>query len=349
MEKNILEKLSLPAKNVERKKPINFNEDDKYLFEREFTKDLPNVASISSKRSFVSPCAKLLNGLIFNSFQFNTDLKFSWLFKLYVKFFFYLIKIRKITRFDNILFITNSHSSYNFFHWNLDILQKIEFIDKIRDQILESNLKIIIPNDHTDDYFKKTLQAFGINFYYQKKNEIILARNSILLPDIAPTGNFREEIIRKLNQRMRNHWINKKNIDLRNQKRIYISRKNAQRRRLKNEDEIIPILKKHGFTIVDFDILNFEEQLSYILNCEVLVGGHGSGLSHMLWMKPKSKIFEIRTENNSNDNCFFSLASALDHDYYYVMADKNNHKKSNHLSDIIIDVNYFSSNLSKML
>ena len=348
MEKNILEKLSLPAKNVERKKPSNFNEDDKYLFEREFTKNLPNVVSISSKRSFVSPCAKLLNGLIFNSFQFNTDLKFSWLFKLYIKFFFYLIKIRKITRFDNILFITNSHSSYNFFHWNLDVLQKLEFIDKIRDQILDSNLKIIIPNDHTDDYFKKTLQAFGINFYYQKKNEIILARNSILLPDIAPTGNFRKELILKLNTRMRNHWTNIKTINI-DKKRIYISRKNAQRRRLKNEDEIIPILKKHGFTIVDFDILNFEEQLSYILNCEILVGVHGSGLSHMLWMKQKSSILEIRTRNNRYDNCFFTLASDLDHNYFYTFADKIDLKKSNHLSDLTINTEDFSSQLLKML
>ena len=108
-------------------------------------------------------------------------------------------------------------------------------------------------------------------------------------------------------------------------------------------------MKKHGFTIVDFDILNIEEQLSYILNCEILVGMHGAGLSHMLWMKPKSKIFEIRTKNNSNDNCFFSLASDLDHDYFYVMADKNDIKKSNHLSDVTIDGNYFSSQLSKML
>ena len=197
-------------------------------------------------------------------------------------------------------------------------------------------------------YYKKTLDAFNFDFYFQQKDEIITASRSILLPDIAPTGNFRKGHILKLRERMRNHWINKKTINL-NTKRVYISRKNTPRRKLKNEDAIIPILKKHGFTIVDFDILNIEEQLSYILNCEILVGMHGSGLSHMLWMKPKSKIFEIRTKNNSNDNCFFSLASDLDHDYFYVMADKNDIKKSNHLSDVTIDGNYFSSQLSKML
>lgn len=347
--KNLIEKLSLSSENISRKKPINFDENDEKLFKHEFTRFLPIVFPIIKKKSFVSNCSRLMSGIFFNPFQFSTDLKLIWLTKLYLKFFFYLTKIRKVKKFDKILFITNSNSPHNFFHWNLDVLQKLEFIEQNKDEISSYDLKIIIPNDHISDYIKNTLEAFDINLYYQKKNEIIFANSSILLPDIAPTGNFREEIIRKLNLRMRNHWINKKNIDLRNQKRIYISRKNAPRRRLVNEAEIINILKKHDFSILDFDELNFEEQLKNILNCEVLVGSHGSALSHMLWMKPKSKIIEIRTKNNSNDNCFFSLASALDHDYYYMMADKNNPKRSFHLSDIIIDVNYFSSQLSKML
>ena len=118
---------------------------------------------------------------------------------------------------------------------------------------------------------------------------------------------------------------------------------------MKNEDEIIPILKKNGFTIVDFDILSFEEQLNYILDCEILVGVHGSALSHMLWLKQKCKVLEIRTKNNFNDNCFFTLASDLGHDYFYVTADKIDVSKSNHLSDLKIDPDNFSSQLIKML
>ena len=345
---NLFEKFSLPSENVTRNKPFNYNSNDEYLFKKEFIRDLPNVFPVVRKDLYVSPCARFLNGLIFNSFQFNTELKFSWLFKLYLKFFFFLTKIRRIIKFDNILLITNSKSSYNFFHWNLDVLQKLEFINQIDDQILISKFKIIIPNDHIDDFFKKTLDAFNFDFYYQKKDEIISASNSILLPDIAPTGNFRKKYILKLSHRMRNHWISKKTQNL-NKKRIYISRKNAQRRRLKNEIEIIPILKKYGFTIVDFDILSFEEQLNYILDCEILVGVHGSGLSHMLWLKQKCKVLEIRTKNNFNDNCFFTLASDLGHDYFYVDADKTEPGKSNHLSDLIVNKNKFLSEFLKML
>ena len=345
---NLLEKFSLSSESVKRKKPINYVDDDEYLFKDEFIRNLPNVFPVVRKNTYVSTCARFLNGLIFNSFQFNTEISFNSLFKLYLKFFFFLIKIRRITKFNNILLITNSNSSNNFFHWNLDVLQKLEFIDQIDNQTLISKFKIIIPNDHADDFFKKTLKAFNFDFYFQKKDEIITSSNSILLPDIAPTGNFRKKYILKLSQRMRNYWISKKTLNL-FKKRIYITRKNAQRRRLKNEDEIIPILKKYGFTIVDFDILSFEEQLNYILDCEILVGVHGSGLSHMLWLKQKCKVLEIRTKNNSHDNCFYTLASDLGHDYFYVTADKTDVGKSNHLSDLTIDPENFLSQLLKML
>lgn len=113
---NLLERLSLPSESVKRKKPINYIYNDEYLFKDEFIRNLPNVFPIFRKNTYVSPCARFLNGLIFNSFQFNTELKFSWLFKLYLKFFFFLTKIRRITKFDYILLITNSKSSYNFTH-----------------------------------------------------------------------------------------------------------------------------------------------------------------------------------------------------------------------------------------
>ena len=299
------------------------------------------------KNSYIPPCGRLLNGLSFNLFQFSNKLGVKGFLKLYLKFFLFLTKTRKITRLDNILYVTTSNSQ-NFFHWFLDVLQKLEFIDQSRDQILNFKYKIIIPNGYNNSYSKKSLEAFDLNFYYQEKNEIIISEQSILLPNIAPTGNYRKNQVLKLSQRMKNHWTKNITNNL-NNKRIYISRKNAQRRKLKNEDEIIPILKKYGFTILDFDKLNFEEQLKNILNSEILISIHGAGLTHMLWMNEKSKVLEIRARDNCNDNCYFTLASDLGHDYFYVIAEKTDPKKSDHLSDLTINKNYFLSQLQKIL
>jgi len=344
---NLLEKISLSSENVIRKKPFNYEHKDEKLFKNEFTKKLPAVFPVVLKKSFIPPCGRLFNGLSFNLLQFNTKIDFKGLFKSYIKSFLFLINIRKITRFDKTLYITNSNS-HNFFHWFLDVLQKLEFISQVQEDVVNSKLKIVIPNGHSNNYSKKSLEAFNLNFYYQEKNEIIVSNESILLPDIAPTGNYRKELVIKLSQRMKNHWINKK-FDSKQHKRIYISRKSSQKRKLKNENEIISILDKHNFIIVDFDKINFDEQLNYVLNSEIIVSVHGAGLTHMLWIKQKGKVLEIRAKDNCNDNCYFSLASDLGHDYFYINADKTNPDKSNHLSDLLIDTNHFSSQLLKML
>lgn len=343
----LIKELGLLQENVIRQKPCNLDIRDEILFLKEYSKELPAVSPDIKKNSLVMNCGKLFNGIFINSLQFNIGLSLKGLIKSYLKSIFFLIRARKITRLDKILYVTNSNSK-NFFHWSLDVLQKLEFLEQKNDKILDLKLKIIVPNNHINDFFKMTLEAFNLDFYYQKKDEIIFANQSILLPDLAPTGNFRKELTIKLSQRMRNYLTNGQKINS-HRKRIYISRKNALRRRLKNEDEIIPILKKYGFIIVDFDTLNFQKQLEYIFNCEILVSVHGAGLSHMLWMKEKSKILEIRARNNSHDNCFFSLASDLGHKYFYVLADKTNVKKSDHLSDLIINTDNFSLELSKIL
>jgi capsular polysaccharide biosynthesis protein len=343
----LLKQLTLSSERVLRRKPYNYDNKDEILFKREFIKNLPNIFPILKKNSYIPPCGRLLNGLSFNLFQFSNKLGVKGFLKLYLKFFLFLAKTRKITRLNNIIYITTSNSQ-NFFHWFLDVLQKLEFIDQSRNHILNFKFKIIIPNGYNNSYSKKSLEAFDLNFYYQEKNEIIISNQSILLPNIAPTGNYRKSIVLKLNKRMRNHW-SKNLINIYNNKRIYISRRNAKKRKLKNEDEIIPILKKHGFIILDFDKLNFEEQLKNILNSEILVSIHGAGLTHMLWMNQKSKVLEIRARDNSNDNCYFTLASDLGHDYFYVTADKTNSSETNHLSDLVIKTEDFSSQLIKML
>jgi capsular polysaccharide biosynthesis protein len=344
---NLLKKLSLPSEKVIRKRPYNYEDKDKILFSNEFTKNLPNVFPIVRGKAYIPPCGRLFHGISFNLLQFNINLSLINLLKSYIKSFLLLTRARKITRFDNILYVTNSNS-HNFFHWFLDVLQKLEFISQNQDEFLNSKLKIIIPNNHNNNFSKKSLETFNLNFYHQDKNEIIISNKSILLPDIAPTGNYRKRIILKLSQRLKNYMISKKNIN-NHKKRIYISRKNSEKRKLINENEIISILKKYNFYIVDFDKLNFEEQISYTLKSEIIVSVHGAGLTHMLWMKKKGKVLEIRAKDNCNDNCYFTLASDLGHNYFYVNAEKTDFNKPYHISDLIINKNVFKSKLIKML
>ena len=84
-------------------------------------------------------------------------------------------------------------------------------------------------------------------------------------------------------------------------------------------------------------------------NADILVSLHGAGLTHMLWMKDSASILEIRARGDYQNNCYFSLASDLNFDYYYVLADKVNPSLSTQQADYLIDSVSFKNQLMLML
>lgn len=76
-------------------------------------------------------------------------------------------------------------------------------------------------------------------------------------------------------------------------KRIYISRNDAQLRRVKNEESILPLLKARGFERVTLKGLPMAKQVQYFRQAEAVIGPHGAGLAHTAWCKPGTKVIEF--------------------------------------------------------
>jgi len=196
---------------------------------------------------------------------------------------------------------------------------------------------------------KASLSAFDYDCLWLDKSDLAIINRMTLIPDIAPpTGNYRKDVLLMLRQRLVSHFSNA--YTLSNKKNnIYITRKNSCKRKIINEDQLIPILIKSGFIIVDFDSLTFPEQLTYTLSANVLVSLHGAGLTHMLWMKKPAKVLEIRARHDCHNNCYYTLASDLGLEYHYAIADKTDPAKSTQLADYVIDPVVFENKLLGML
>jgi hypothetical protein len=69
----------------------------------------------------------------------------------------------------------------------------------------------------------------------------------------------------------------------------------------------------------------------------------------MLWMREKSKVMEIRAQNDSTNNCHYVLASDLGHDYHYALADKLDSSLPTQEADVIVDPALFKRKLVEML
>ena len=99
-----------------------------------------------------------------------------------------------------------------------------------------------------------------------------------------------------------------------NNRRIYISRANAKRRILTNEEELITLIKKHGFEIVEPHRLSYTEQVRLFSGCSCILGVHGAGLTNILFAPKGCKVLEIHNPQVTRKS-YWVMSCILEHDY----------------------------------
>lgn len=83
--------------------------------------------------------------------------------------------------------------------------------------------------------------------------------------------------------------------------KIYISRNNAQFRRLLNEKEFMNMLGQFGFELIYTEGKSIQEQANLFAHAEVVVSPHGAALSNIVFCNPKTIIIELRGSNHYTD------------------------------------------------
>jgi len=78
---------------------------------------------------------------------------------------------------------------------------------------------------------------------------------------------------------------------------LIVVQRNAKTRVLKNFQDIVSVLKRVfiGFDIleIDFEKMKLNEQIRLSARASIIVGAHGSGLAHQIWMRKGSGTIEI--------------------------------------------------------
>jgi len=102
--------------------------------------------------------------------------------------------------------------------------------------------------------------------------------------------------------------------------RIYVSRRNAGHRRVRNEDALCELLSAYGFRSVQLEKLPFEQQVSLFHSAEIVVGAHGAGLGTILFSGDIDVVALYSTANPGN--YFHSLAVGLGQRHHFVCEDE---------------------------
>jgi capsular polysaccharide biosynthesis protein len=315
-----------------RNPPKNIDDKDLPLFEHEFLKKIHGTTIVKIKN------ADILIDTIFYKYQMKFFTSFTHLFKLSI-----IQKIKRLLLFfkdynkihKGVWIIDNW--SFGYFHWITDSITRLIASEKyLKDHV------ILLPNYYKENtIYIQSLQMlnFEVNFYDSTKR---LKVNELLIPShTAPTGNYNKELINKVRDRFL------LNNEIVGNKRIFISRQKASRRKIVNEDDLFILLKSFEFEIHFFEDYDFLKQVNLMKTASHFVGLHGAGLTNMLFMNKNSKVLELRIKDDSHNNCYFSLASDLEHHYYYLLNESYSNAKDE--VNVVVNLKDFKETLEKML
>lgn len=304
--KKIIHKKYISHRNL----PINLIPEDSWLFKSEYKKLIQNSYLLFCKNLYV----KNLEIYKFKNFQkhYKHTKMNNYIFlkklKIFLKELFSKNNSKKISILDKGMWILDE-KSFHYFHWFCDTLPRF-----IQARDFNNEYPLIIPDNLVQkDYIKFCLDFFKIKFITYNQKEVLKIKKLLISSHVSNSGNYQKENIQFISRLL-------KGDEVQNQKkeRIWISRLHSKHRKIQNEDSLLGILEKYNFKIVYPEKLDFFEQVQIYYNAEIIAGLHGGGLTNIIFMNPSSKVLEIRRKNDATNNCYFSLASDLDIDYYYL-------------------------------
>jgi capsular polysaccharide biosynthesis protein len=131
---------------------------------------------------------------------------------------------------------------------------------------------------------------------------------------LVQTDRFRPELLRPVRDRLAPPLA-----DAERPRRIYVSRARARFRRLRNEDEILPMLEARGFERVFLEDLDFAAQIDLMRRAGAVIAPHGAGLTNVMFCAPGTHVVEIASPRFPNPN-FYAVSAAMGHAYSIVGA-----------------------------
>ncbi len=178
-----------------------------------------------------------------------------------------------------------------FYHWFHDVLPRLE--TALRH--LPADTKFLI-NSNPKPWQLDSLTAFGIGpdrLEIQRGGTRTRVERLWFATPVGHTSLGSGVVVRRVADRLVSYFGGNSEVKPR---RCYVSRAKAAFRRIINEAEITPLLEEHGFEVVLCEDLSLAEQVRLFARTTATIGGHGAGLTNLMYCVPDSFVGEIRVE-----------------------------------------------------
>jgi capsular polysaccharide biosynthesis protein len=199
-----------------------------------------------------------------------------------------------------------------YFHWMTDALTRLIALEGEVE-----NFPVLLPISYESyPYIVESLKLLGYEYVWYSPTKRVRIKELLLPSHTASPGNYNGTFLNKLRDRFLGALSKTKPY-----RKIFISRSKATQRFISNEEEVISLLISFGFEIHVFEHYSLSKQVELMRDTQSLLGIHGAGLTNMLFMPSAGSVIELRNRGDQHNNCYFSMASELNHAYYYLQGD----------------------------
>lgn len=333
-----------------RRRPVNLRPADDELFSAEFTREIgSSLIERSINRGIIGTsllaegCRHPLNPAFFRD-RVNLGAGLRTGIRTFVHDLVATLIPRQLV--DSGIWVANEWS-HGYFHWLTEALTRIELA-----RICSIDSPVLLPAELSRfSFIGQSLDHLRIPYRYLSEyrmtnvTEIVLPRSEIV------TGNYNCFLLRSLAARF--HVEDEEDESEMESgpvpvtpRRIWVSRALANKRKITNEEELKPLLDSHGFEVVRLENYSFSEQVRLFRNTSIIAGLHGAGLTNMLFMPSGADVIEVRRKGDTHSNCYYSMASSLNLNYYYLLADSLSDDL--HADDCVLSPDLLDDLLSKV-
>ena len=207
-------------------------------------------------------------------------------------------------------------SADNYFHWLLDLLQKLKVLKDCGIDHLSFDHYLV--NSQAKEFQRESLKRFGIPGHkiVETGRFLNLSTDILTVPSWAEqSGIFEPEDVQ---------WVRtilmqpEQGRPTEQPKRFFISRKRTRGRNIINFSELETALQKHDVAGVELETLSFSEQIRLFRDANLVVGAHGAGLTNLLFCQPGTKVLEL-VNHHYACQMYYYLAAVLGLDHHYLV------------------------------
>lgn len=226
------------------------------------------------------------------------------------------------------------------YHWFFDCLPRLYVLIKtVQEPItLIANANMPLFQRETLDFILKDHPNIKVAFI--RKTEKWICEN-FLMPSFvanAVSGYLPKGVSDFLREKIfKGYGIDMKKPD----RKIYISRSRATKRRIKNEAELLPVLHKYGFEVVYPETLSYRDQVQLFAESRIIAGAHGAGFTNAFFAQ-NATLLELHPGNAVKPH-YFLLSKGQELDYQYLIGSEADAKL-----DFEISVEEFEEVLNKL-